>query len=307
MTLHPCFIGIDVSKDTLDLFEQSCGSERLPNTAAAIGERLATLDAAIAFVVFEATGSYDAALRRALQAAGLRFARVNPRRARAFARAAGLLAKTDAVDARMLAMMGHALALTPEEPADTGRERLAALNLRRDQLVQMRVAERVRHRQADDPAASLERHLAFLDAEIATLDRLIEEALCADDRLADDARLLRSAPGIGVGNATTLIASMPELGHRSPKAIAALAGLAPLNRDTGKQRGKRHIGGGRRRVRRALYMAAVAAVRTNARLRDFYDRIRQRTASAKAALIAVARKLLIILNAMMRTRTAYQS
>lgn len=307
MTLHPCFIGIDVSKDTLDLFEESRGSERLPNTAAAIGERFAGLDAATAFVVFEATGGYDAALRRALQAAGLRFARVNPSRARAFARAAGLLAKTDAVDARMLALMGRALALAPEEPADAGRERLAALNLRRDQLVQMRAAERVRHRQAADPAASLERHLAFLDAEIATLDRLIEEALGADDRLADDARLLRSAPGIGVGNATTLIASMPELGHRSPKAIAALAGLAPLNRDTGRHRGKRHIGGGRRRIRRALYMAAVAAVRTNARLRDFYDRIRQRTASAKAALIAVARKLLTILNAMMRTRTAYQS
>ena len=306
MTLHPCFIGIDVSKDTLDLFEENGGSERLPNTAAASGERLARLDAATAFVVFEATGSYDAALRRALQAAGLRFARVNPARARAFARAAGLLAKTDAVDARMLALMGRALALAPQTPADAGRETLAALNRRRDQLVEMRAAERVRRRQDDDPTGSLERHLAWLDAEIVTLDRLIDEALHADERLADDARLLRTAPGIGVGNATTLVASMPELGHRPPKAIAALAGLAPLNRDTGKHRGKRSIGGGRGRVRRALYMAAVAAVRTNARLRDFYLRVRASTASAKAALIAVARKLITILNAMMRTRTAFQ-
>lgn len=308
MTILPCFIGCDIAKAHLDLFEETSGQGfRIANTPEAIAAWLSSLDIGTAFVAFEATGPYDMALRRALDQAGCRFVRVNPARARAFARATGRLAKTDAIDARMLAAMARALALAPDRPADPARQGLARLHKRRDQLVEMRACERVRAREASDPTGSLTRHLAWLDDEIATLERLIDEALRADEALADMQALLRSAPGVGAVTATTLVALMPELGQCSPKAIAALAGLAPVNNDSGSLRGKRSIKGGRRRVRRALYMAALAAIRTSARFKAFYDTIKARRAAPKIALIAVARKLLTILNAMAKTKTAFHS
>lgn len=307
MTIHPCFIGCDIAKLHLDLFDESRGeSVRIDNTAAAIAAWLSSLDTAAAFVAFEASGPYDRVLRRALEEAGCRFARINPARARDFARATGRLAKTDAIDARMLAAMARMLALVPDSRSDPARNVLASLHKRRDQLVEMRAAEKVRFKEADDRTGSLARHLAWLDEEIASLQRLIEQALRADQELAAMEELLRSAPGVGLVTATTLIALMPELGHCSPKAIAALAGLAPFNNDSGRQRGKRSIRGGRRRVRRALYMAAIAAIRTTPRFKAFHDAIKARSAAAKVAIIAVARKLLIILNAMAKTKTAFQ-
>jgi len=245
-------------------------------------------------------------LRQALEQAGLRFVRINPARARDFARATGRLAKTDAIDARMLASMARSLALAPDASSDPARNALAQLHKRRDQLVSTRAAERVRHSEGQDPGGSLARHLSWLDAEIAALEHLIADAVRADETLARTQALLRSAPGVGPVTATTLIALMPELGRCSPKAIAALAGLAPFNNDSGRHRGKRSIRGGRRRVRRALYMAALAAKRTSPRFKAFYDAIFERSAAPKVALIAVARKLLTILNAMLKTNTAFQ-
>lgn len=306
MTLHPCFIGCDIAKHHLDVFDETSGQGfRLANTAASIAAWLAGLDSRSAFVAFEATGPYDAALRQGLEQAGCRFVRVNPARARDFARATGHLAKTDAIDARMLAAMARQLGLEPDASSDPARNALALLHKRRDQMVEIRAAERVRHSEGQDPSGSLARHLAWLDAEIATLERLIAEALDADATLAATQALLRSAPGVGPVTATTLIALMPELGRCSPKAIAALAGLAPFNNDSGRLRGRRTIRGGRRRVRRALYMAALAAIRTSQRFKTFYQTIRARSPAAKIAIIAVARKLLTTLNAMLKNQTPF--
>lgn len=308
MTIHPCFIGIDIAKAHLDLFEESSGTSfRIANTPEAIAAWLSSLDVDNAFIAFEATGPYDRTLRRALEQAGCRCARLNPARARAFARATGRLAKTDTIDARMLAAMARALAIEPDAPADPARNALAQLHKRRDQLVEMRAAEHVRHSEGHDPSGSLARHLTWLETEIATLEQLMAEALRADQKLAAMQALLRSAPGVGPVTATTLIALMPELGHGSPKAIAALAGLAPFNNDSGRHRGQRSIKGGRRRVRRALYMAALAAIKTSPRFKTFYQTIRARRAAAKIAIVAVARKLLTILNAMVKTNTPFQT
>lgn len=305
MTLHARFIGIDIGKERLDVFD---GRHRtLANRRDAILALVAAFEPAHDFVVFEATGRYDEVLREALAAAGLRFARVNPARARDFAKAMGLLAKTDAVDARMLAAMGQALELPPDEPVDPGRALLVALGRRREQLVAMRAAERVRRRQDDDATESLARHIAFLDAEIAAIEKAVAQVLRDDAELARDDALLRSAPGIGAVTAATLAAFMPELGRRDAKAIASLAGLAPFNRDSGKRKGKRHITGGRPRIRRALYMAALSAIRHNSRFKTFYDTILARRALPKIAIIAVARKLLVTLNAMLKTKTAFQT
>ncbi|AOO81644.1 transposase [Bosea vaviloviae] len=308
MTIHPCFIGCDIAKSHLDLFDETSGTSlRIANTSEAIAAWLSSLDAQACFIAFEATGPYDRMLRQALEQAGCRFARINPGRARDFARATGRLAKTDTIDAEMLAAMARALALMPDPACDPARNALAQLHKRRDQLVEMRAAERVRHSEGQDPSGSLARHLAWLDAEIVTLERLVNEALQADETLARAQALLRSAPGVGPVTAATLIALMPELGHVSPKAVAALAGLAPFNNDSGRRRGQRMIKGGRRRVRKALYMAALAAIRTSSRFKTFYDAIRARSGAAKVAIIAVARKLLVTLNAMLKTRTAFQS
>lgn len=308
MTLHPCIIGCDIAKDHLDLFEEASGrSVRIANTPEGIAAWLSSIEGEGSFVAFEATGPYDRRLRLALEQAGCRFVRINPARARDFARATGHLAKTDAIDARMLAAMARSLSLQADAASDPARGALAQLHKRRDQLVQMRAAERVRAKEADDPAGSLARHIAWLDAEIADNERLIAEALRADPELAATQELLRSAPGVGPVTAATLIALMPELGHRSPKAVAALAGLAPFNHDSGQYRGRRRIRGGRPRLRRALYMAALAAIRTTPRFKAFYDAIKARSAATKVAVIAVARKLLTILNAMLKTNTPFQA
>lgn len=307
MTIHPFWIGIDIAKRHLDVFDERTGEHRrIANQADAIARLLVPWRDQPARVVFEATGVHDALLRQALSGARVRFVRVNPRRARDFARAAGRLAKTDALDARMLAAMGRALALAPEADADPARERLARLQTRRDQLVEARAAERARIGDVCELRASLEGHIAWLDEEIARLDRLIAQAIAASDELADAARLLRSAPGVGPVTATTLLALMPELGRRSAKTIAALAGLAPMNHDSGTVRGQRRIKGGRRRVRQALYMAALAAVRSNQRFKTFYEAVLARRAAPKLALVAVARKILVTLNAILKTKTPFQ-
>lgn len=306
MIIPPGVMGIDVSKASLDVFDSSTGvSERMVNAVDDIDLLVGRCRRGGLFVLFEATGRYDALLRQALTAAGVAFARVNPARARDFARAAGFLAKTDAVDARMLAAMAHCLRPAAQSEVPAERERLALLHKRRDQLVATRQQERTRRCECADPevAADLDRHLDWLDAEIKALDRRIRDLLAAWARLQ---ALLRSAPGIGPVAATTLIALLPELGHRSAKTIAALAGLAPLNRDSGQWRGQRAIRGGRKRVRDALYMAALAAARSRSVFRTIYDKLRQAGKPPKLALIAVARRLLVTLNAMVRDQRPFQ-
>jgi transposase len=306
MKIHPGFVGIDISKAHLDIFDGSIGTvRRIDNTFDAIAPLLAGWSGTNAFVLFEATGHYDRALRQALSGAGIAFARVNPARARDFARAAGILAKTDSIDARMLAAMAQCLRPDPDGATDPARERLALLHKRRDQLVDCRKQERTRLTGAGDLADSLAAHIAWLDAAVHDLDRQIEALIAQQQHLHDAQRLMRSVPGIGPVNAVTLLALMPELGARSPKAIAALAGLAPFNVDSGQARGSRHIHGGRRRVRQALYMAAVAVTRTKSRFAATYRDMRKAGKPAKLALVAVARKILVTLNAVVRDQQPF--
>lgn len=306
MKIYPGVIGIDVSKHTLDIFDGSVGtSVRIANEAAAIADSMASW--ASALVVFEATGRYDGKLRRALQAAGIRFARVNPARARAFAQALGLLAKTDAIDARMLAAMGQTLELTTEPDRDEVRCRLPGCHKRRDQLVAMRKQERTRLSDGEEAwRLNIERHIAWLSAEIEAVEEQCRSIIAADPNLDRLYRLLLTIPGVGPVTAATLIALLPELGRRSPKTIAALAGLAPFNVDSGIFRGQRMIRGGRKRVRDALYMAAVTAARSKSRFKTFLANLTRKGKPNKLALIALARKILITANAVARDQVAFQ-
>ncbi|MBR1180184.1 transposase [Bradyrhizobium sp. KB893862 SZCCT0404] len=301
------YVGIDVSKKYLDIFDEGVGvPERIANAPQAITQIVARWRCD-ARVVFEATGTYDLELREALQRSDICFARINPARARDFARASGQLAKTDPIDARMLAAFARAMQPATEQVANPARNALARLAKRRDQLVLMRMQEKNRRSEADDRAMAerISRLIEVLDSEIAQIEADIKALIETEQEIADDARLMRSLPGVGPVACTQLIAKMPELGHVGPKQIAALAGLAPFNVDSGTFRGKRKIAGGRKRVRDALYMAALNAVRRADPFKAFYERLRQAGKPAKLVLIAVARKLLTVLNAMMRERKPY--
>lgn len=307
MTIHLRYVGCDISKAFIDVFDPADGaSRRLANEAGALAAFADGLKSPGALVVFEATGPYDRRLGEALAEAGVAYARVNPMRARRFAQAAGLFAKTDRVDARMLSRLGGALDLDADAPPDGARKALGLLAARRDQLVQMRADEKKRrHEAADEAARSIDEHLGWLSAEIARYDDEIAAFIKSAPALDDDARRLQSAPGVGPVAASVLLAQLPELGRLNPKQIAALAGLAPFNNDSGAFRGARRIKGGRRRVRQALYMAAFNAVRSSPHFKAFHDRILNRAKAKKVAIIAVARKLLITLNAMIRDKTAF--
>lgn len=307
MTIPLRCVGIDVSKCYLDIFDEAVGvPERIANVPHAITELVARWRCN-AFVVFEATGVYDRELREALRQAGIRFARINPARARDFARASGQLAKTDPIDARMLAAFARVMQPAAEQVATPARNALARLAKRRDQLVLMRSQEKNRRSEADDRtmAERISRLIKVLDGEIAEIDAEISALIKTEPEISDDALLMRSLPGVGPVACMQLIAQMPELGRVGPKQVAALAGLAPFNVDSGTHRGKRKIAGGRKRVRDALYMAALNAVHRAATFKAFYSRLRNAGKPAKLALIAVARKLLTILNAMIRDRKPY--
>src|SRR5579875_3337169 len=306
MDIHPVVVGIDVSKARLDIFDGAASS--CANTSQAI-EPLARLWAGRgAFVVLEATGVYDRSLRQALQDHGVVHARVNPGRARDFARAAGFLAKTDQVDARMLAALGSALEPRAEPPGDPTREQLAGLHRRRDQLVHVRQQERTRLKGCADPeiAEDIAQHLAWLDQAVRAMEHRIAAAVSRSETLKRQRQLLASVPGIGPVAAATLMALVPELGARSGKEIAAMAGLAPLNRDSGMHRGQRTIGGGRKRVRDALYMAAVSASRSHSRFAERYRHLIAAGKPPKLALIALAGAILVTANAVIRDQRAFQ-
>jgi transposase len=299
-------VGVDVAKDWIDCHQLSTGrSWRIETTTRAL--RRFAGEAAGALVVFEASGGYERALTRALGDAGVVYARVNPRQTREFARASGRLAKTDRIDAAVLAAFGRALAPRPTPPEDPARARLAELVARRDDLVAMRTAETQRRAQTRDRflrkqlAASLRmlrRQIERLEAEIAA------QIECHPDLAARTERL-QGVPGIGPVVAAGLVARLPELGHLDRRAIASMAGLAPHACDTGHMRGRRSIWGGRADVRRMLYLAAFIASRCDPRLRAFRARLQDAGKPFKAAIIACARKLLTILNAMLRDATDY--
>ena len=298
------FIGIDVSSQTLEIASSqehatwqvandSDGIERLVKELPALEPQL---------IVLEATGGYEFEAACALQASGLMVAVVNPRAARDFARAMGALAKTDAIDARMLAAFARVLHQHPERDrfikplADAELQQLQALVLRRRQLVQMLTSERQRWRLAHAVAKpSLERHIEFLKRELGDSDG--EVAAHVQKHHAQLAAALASVPGVGAASVAVLLAELPELGKLDRRRIAALVGVAPLNRDSGQMRGHRSIWGGRADVRRTLYMATLTAVRHNPPLKAFYDKLVAAGKRKKVALVAAMRKLLGMLNA----------
>jgi transposase len=303
------FIGIAVAKAQ---FEFAClpsgETGTLPNEDGGIRELVARCQAlAPALIVLEATGGYEAALVAALATAGLSLAVVNPRQVRDFAKATGQLAKTDAIDAQVLALFAERVRPTPRPLPDEAVQALDALLTRRRQLVEMLTAERNRLLVARAPVRrDLQPHIRFLERRLREADDDLHTAVKASPlwRVKDD--LLQSVPGVGRVVSLTLLAELPELGRLSHKEIAALVGVAPLNRDSGTLRGKRLVYGGRAPVRAALFMAALVASKCNPVIRAFYQRLRAAGKPAKVALTACMRKLLTILNAIARSGTPWQ-
>lgn len=299
------FVGIDVSKERLDIHVLPEGrAYSVPHTRRGLWRLIAELGAAEpALVVLEASGGYERAGADLLAGSGFEVAVVNPRQVRDFAKSLGRLAKTDRIDAAVLALYGERLRPAGRHVPDAARSQLSALIARRRQLVAMHGAEARRLDQMADKSLrrDLKRHLRWLAKETARIEERISQAIATHPAWAERAARLASVPGVGAKTAAVLIAELPELGTIEHKKIAALAGLAPLNRDSGKMRGKRTIWGGRRQVRTALYMAALSAARFNPKLAAFRDRLVAKGKAKKAAIIAVARRLLIILNALVRS------
>lgn len=304
------FVGIDVSKDRLDVHLRPSGASfavaRDGEALAALVERLQTL--APALVVIEATGGYETVVASAIGAAGLPLAVVNPRQIRNFARATGRLAKTDRLDAAAIAHFAEAIQPPARPIAGPQAQALGELVARRRQVIEMIVAETNRRRMASQRRVvrAIERHLAVLQNELSELDGDIDGAIRSSPAWQADADLLASVPGIGPVTRRTLIAELPELGRLTRRKIAALVGVAPLNRDSGARRGRRTIAGGRPAVRAALFMAALVASRKNPVIAPYYNKLRAAGKTAKQALIACIRKLLVILNAMLRDRKPWQ-
>jgi transposase len=303
------FIGIDVSGDYLDVAFADAGRVwRIGNDAAglaALGRRLSGLDRP--HVVCEATGRHTRLLAGALARQKVAMSRVNPRQVRDFARASGRLAKTDAIDAAVILRFAQTMQPAAVPPATPGEACLTDLVRRRRQLVDMTVAEKQRSHGLDNPQvkASLMQHLACLTDQIGTFDRLIADQIAAEPRLARRARLLATIPGVGAVTAAILTAELPELGQIGNKQIAALAGVAPFNRDSGHKRGEAHIAGGRLSARCALYMASISAMRCNPALKPFYRRLRSEGKPTKVAIVAVMRKLIIIANTLLTEDRAW--
>ncbi len=307
MTLPRNVIGVDVARDWIDTFRLATGTRgHVAATPAALARFAAS--AVGALVVFEASGGCERPLAAALAKAGVAFARVNPRQARDFARATGRLAKTDRVDAEVLARMGAALELAPTPPEDPARARLADLLARRENLAGMVRAEKNRAATTRDPwiARGIARLVRVLERHLAALGAEIDASIAASATLGAEARRLRSAPGVGPLVSAVLVARLPELGQLDRRKVAALAGLAPHACDSGLSRGKRHVWGGRAEVRRALYLAAFVASRCDPRVKAFRARLATTGKPLKVAIVACARKLLTILDAMLRAGQDYR-
>jgi transposase len=306
---EPVSIGIDVSKDELVIAAHPDGRTWTSPTAADAIEQLVEQLRALAphVIVVEATAGYELPLVTACAAAGLPITVINPRHVRAFAQAIGRTAKTDAIDAGLLALFGARVQPEVRPLPDAETRALAALIARRRQLIEMLGAEQRRLAQATTSAVrrDLRTHIRWLERRLTDVDDDIRGAVEKSPvwRVQED--LLRSVPGIGPIVARTLLAELPELGQLDRRAIAALVGVAPFNRDSGRWRGRRQIWGGRGSVRAALYMAALVAARRNRPLAHFYRRLRDLGKPAKVALVAVMRKLLTILNAMVKHQSRW--
>lgn len=307
---NPVYVGIDVSKAQLDIGVRPTNERwQVENSLEGIEELVKKLvKFAPALIVLEATGGYEMAAAATLAGAGLPVAVVNPRQVRDFAKSLGRLAKTDKIDAHVLARFGEAVRPEPRALPDEQTQQLQALLTRRRQIIEMLVAEKNRMRLAHKGVmAGLTEHIAWLEKRLDELDKDLHDLLKNSPIWREKDDLLRSVPGVGPVLATTLLAELPELGLLNRKKIAALVGVAPFNCDSGKMHGKRAIWGGRASVRAVLYMATLSATRCNPVIRTFYDRLIQAGKEAKVALTACMRKLLTILNTMIHNHTPWKS
>jgi transposase len=301
------FVGIDVAQARLDIATRPGVPFSVPHHEAGIAtvvEQMRQL--APTLIVLEATGALETALTSALVEAALPVVVANPRQIRDFAKAAGHLAKTDRLDAEILARFAEVMRPTPRPLPDAEARALAAVWARRRQLVEMLTAEKNRLLTAPGPIRkSLRAHIAWLERELAHTDTDLAEAIQRSPVWREKEQLLRSVPGVGPVLTSTLLAHLPELGTLTHKQIAALVGVAPFNRDSGTWRGKRTVWGGRAHVRAVLYMNAIVAARFNPVIRTFYQRLCRAGKAKKVALTACMRKLLVILNAMLKHRTPW--
>lgn len=306
MEVGSIFVGIDVSKARLDMAMRPLGeSDSFSNDEAGIKvlvRRLGQMQPAL--IVLEATGGIEHQVTSALASAELPVVVVNPRQVRDFAKATGQLAKTDAIDAGVLARFAEAVRPAVRPLPDEVSLELRALIARRRQIIEMIVAEHNRLNGASKRVKKrIDAHIRWLESELERVDQDLDQRIRQSPIWQEKEDLLKSAPGIGPVTSRSLIADLPELGQLNRKQIAALVGIAPLNRDSGTLRGRRGIWGGRAGVRAALYMATLAASRRNAVIKAFYTRLRKAGKPAKVALIACMRKLLTILNAMIKHKT----
>lgn len=308
-TLQQPYVGIDVSKERLDVAThpspQSWSVANDPKGIAQLVEQLTALQPSL--IVVEATGGLEMPLVAELYATHLPIALVNPRRVREFARSIGLSAKTDKLDAQLLARFAEAVKPAPSRLRTSEEQYLSALLTRRRQLLDMIGAEQSRLASTHpDLQGQVETHIQWLQAEVEKLEKALGDFLRQTPLWKDKEELLRSVPGVGLVTACTLLADLPELGTLNHKKIAALVGVAPFNQDSGRRQGKRRIRGGRPRVRHVLYMATLAAVQFNPIIRRFYHNLLARGKTKKVALVACMRKLLTILNAIMAHQTPWQ-
>jgi transposase len=306
------YVGIDVSKATLDVAILPTEKHFLVgNDEEGIDELLGRLTAqefAGALVVLEASGGFERPVVAALAASGVALFVVNPRQARDFARATGKLAKTDRIDAFVLARFAEAIRPTPRAIADPQAREFQEILARRRQIIRMMTAEKNRLGATTSKAVRgrIQAHVRWLQKELSRTDRDLDETIEASPTLKGNEALLRSVPGVGPLLCRTLLAELPELGSLSSRELSALVGVAPLNRDSGTLRGRRTVWGGRARVREALYMGALIASRHNPQIKEFYERLLEAGKPKKVALVACMRKLLTVLNAMMRERTPWR-
>jgi transposase len=311
MDHEPCFVGIDVSKHTLDLHalpgQVTLQFPNDPDGVASLASRVSVLVPTL--VVLEATGGLEHPAAAALAAAGIPVAVVNPRQARDFAKATGKLAKTDAIDAQVLAQFAERIRPHPRPLPDAETLALRELSDRRRTLVQTRTGESNRLGTAVTTRVrrSITAHIRWLEKQLEELDADLSAAIEASPVWRANGDLLQSIPGIGPVVSRALLADVPELGTPSREEVAALVGVAPMNRDSGKYSGKRSVTGGRSRVRSMLYMAALSAKRLNPSLKEFAKRLVEKGKAAKVVLVAVARKLLVIANAILREKTPWKA
>ena len=304
------WVGIDVSKKKLDVYVRPAQDIwQLKNDATEIAQLIEKLKGyEIALVVLEATGGLERAVESQLVQAGYPVVVVNPKRVRDFAKATGQLAKTDRLDAKVLAHFASAVRPEVRARASDAAEELLELVTRREQLVEMLTAEKTRRQNArtTKSQAHVEKHIDWLKEPIKELDQEIQQQVAQSHEWQKNVKLLTTVPGVGAVTAHKLVALLPELGQLNRRQIAALVGVAPMNCDSGQMRGVRRITGGRAAVRSALYIATLVATRHNAVIQQFYEHLQAHGKSKKVALIACVRKLLVILNAILKQQQPWQ-